>query len=266
MKSKFAKSLILVIAITILFTGCSSKSRFSKEGIVELSFADAVSLDEIKKLDGRTVTIIGFMSTTSPLDGSYMYLQNMPYQSCPFCLPNTNILANTIAVYAPKGQSFRFQDIPLKVTGVIEVGSMMDELGYEYNYRLVDAKIERAEVTGLGREIRIYTELVDQGFAAEFSELMGDIYRTINHHEFDIPYEGVEQLSPHQLNVIKGMFDGLNPDDYTEIINVVSRLEELIIDMNGYIEKQDFVRLYRLNAYAQGIFNDFYRWLIKPSI
>ena len=37
-----------------------------------LSFAKANSIEEMKKLDGQTVSIVGYMSTLSPISGKFM--------------------------------------------------------------------------------------------------------------------------------------------------------------------------------------------------
>lgn len=264
-RSRAVLIVVYILVLLLINTGCNKSKMSSVDGIVELSFADAVSLEEIEKLDGQLVTMIGFMSTTSPLDGSYMYLQNMPYQSCPFCIPNTNVLANTIAVYAPEGQSFRFQDIPIRVTGKIKVEDVADDLGYYYYYRIVDAKIEKAELSGMGREIRIYTELVDQGFASEFVSVLEDAYVAINYEEFNVKLEEVELLSFEKINEIIAMFNGLNENDYADIIEVVSRLETFMKDINDAIVRKDPIDLHYKNSDFDEIYNEFYMWLIKPS-
>lgn len=268
MKIKTVKKIIftwLVILILVL-AGCGEKTTEIEKEIVHLSFRDALSFEEIKQLNGMMVSIVGFMSTTSPLDGSYFYLQNMPYQSCPFCIPNTNQLLNTLAVYAPKGQSFSFMDVPVKVTGKIEVGEMTDAMGYRYGYRIVDAKVERAELSGLGREIRIYTELVDRGFVSLFTTAIEDIYITINFDLFDIEKEEVSKIDLQVIEAIKETFKGLNPEDYTDIINVVDRLEMLAKEANFLIENGFLDDLRFLNGECQDIYNNFYKWLIKPEI
>lgn len=267
MKNRQLYIITVIVLISVLsLTGCNDSKLSTIDGVTQLSFADTVSIDQIKKLDGKTVSIVGFMSQTSPLDGSYFYLMNMPYQTCPFCLPNTNTLANTIAVYAPQGQSFRFQDIPLKVTGQIKVEDITDDIGYSYSYRIVDAKVERAEVSGLGREIRVYTELVDKGFANDFTSVIEDVYVAINHEEFEMEVEEVEAIDLSGTTQLKAMFDGLNPADYQDIIDVVERLEDLINRVNTAIESEDWETLYSLGEEAEAIYFDFRMWLIKPSI
>ena len=97
MKRTFALILAIIFAILPL---ASCEKGTSTDGAQLLSFSQAQSVEEMEKLDGKTVSIIGYMSTLSPISGAFMYLMNLPYQSCPFCVPNTTQLANTMAVYA----------------------------------------------------------------------------------------------------------------------------------------------------------------------
>lgn len=135
----------------------------------KLSFSDT-NMNDIKKLDGQQVTISGYMSTLSPIDGSFMYLLNLPYQSCPFCEPNTTTLSNTVAIYAPKNKGFDFTDRLIKVTGTLEyksVGSFSDEYGYNYKFRIVDATYEVVDTSELGEHLQMWQELASTGVIAD---------------------------------------------------------------------------------------------------
>ena len=103
--------------LTSLFTGCSthniiqntSNSKVTNSNtITQIKFKDMVSINELKKLNGKLIKITGFISQASPLDGSIIYLMNMPYQNCVFCVPNTNQLVNTLAIYPEKNKSFTY--------------------------------------------------------------------------------------------------------------------------------------------------------------
>lgn len=264
MKYRNIAGLIVTLFIISNLTGCIDVST-NKE-VFEISFASAVSFDEIQKLDGKNVSIVGFMSTSSPLHGKYIYLQNMPYQSCPFCVPNTNTLANTLAVYAPKGKNFKFVDIPLRVTGVIKVEDVTDELGFHYTYRLINASVEKADITAMSKEIQIYTELVDRGFALTFTDTIGPLFKIINYEKFNITEADIDIIATEEIEEIRGMFNGLNPDEYKDIISVVDRLETLIKKINELIVLKDFTSLKSYSDEAQNIYKDFYSWLVKPSI
>ena len=127
------KCLIIVMLLALSAAGLAGCGKGAGDADAQkLSFAESASIDTIRSLDGKPVTITGYMATLSPLSGDYIYLMNLPYQSCPFCVPNTQQLANTMAVYAPKNQKFTYTDRPVRVTGRIELGDFSDAYGYTY--------------------------------------------------------------------------------------------------------------------------------------
>ena len=114
-KKKIIIISVAIIAIVAIVIGIVLVTNKNKE-VIKLSFKDQTSITTIKKLEGKQVTITGYMAVQSPLDGSYAYLMNLPYQSCPFCVPNTTSLNNTIAVYAKSGSKIDFTDGPVVAT------------------------------------------------------------------------------------------------------------------------------------------------------
>ena len=96
---------LILISCFVVFVFASCGNDNGGDEIIDntLSFSQANSVEAMQKLDGKQVNIIGYMSTLSPINGSFMYLMNLPYQSCPFCVPNTTQLSNTMAVYAKTG-------------------------------------------------------------------------------------------------------------------------------------------------------------------
>ena len=153
-KNLILKTCALVLALLMAlgcFAACGEDNVSDEGGVVKLSFSEANSIDDMKKLDGKTVSIIGYMSTLSPVNGEFMYLMNMPYQSCPFCIPNTTQLSNTLAVYAKNGKSFEFTDLLIRVEGVLEFGDYTDEQVLEHARELLKSPTDwlraMAEVT-----------------------------------------------------------------------------------------------------------------------
>lgn len=167
---KFAALIALLICIALLATGCGGKEASSAE-VTKLSFADSASLDILKSLDGKRVTITGYMATLSPLDGTYIYLMNLPYQSCPFCVPNTTQLANTMAVYAPSGSKFEFTDRPVQVTGTLRVQDRVDDYGYSYNYYIDDASYVAVDLSSVSQEYALYQSLAEDGVIADVNAM-----------------------------------------------------------------------------------------------
>ena len=167
---KFAALIALLICIALLATGCGGKEASSAE-VTKLGFADSASLDTLKSLDGKSVTITGYMATLSPLSGEYIYLMNLPYQSCPFCVPNTTQLANTMAVYAPSGSKFEFTDRPVQVTGTLRVQDRVDDYGYSYNYYIDDASYVAVDLSSVSQEYALYQSLAEDGVIADVNAM-----------------------------------------------------------------------------------------------
>ena len=167
MKKILALFLMLAL-LTLSLAGCGGGGAAAS---AELKFSDSTDFETIKALDGKSVTITGYMATLSPLSGDYIYLMNLPYQSCPFCVPNSQQLANTMAVYAAKGVKFEFTDRPVKITGNMKIEDYTDEYGYFYNYRIVDAKYETVDLSQVSAEYALYQALAADGVTAEINEM-----------------------------------------------------------------------------------------------
>lgn len=163
--------LILALILALPLTACDGEDTPSQL----LSFSQAQSISEMEKLDGEKVTIIGYMSTLSPVSGKFMYLMNLPYQSCPFCIPNTSTLSNTIAVYAE--DEFEFTDSAIRVSGTLEFGDYTDEFGYEYGYRIVDAVYEELDVSEMSDELKLWQQLAA-------SDVVSDVYEMFDYLNF----------------------------------------------------------------------------------
>lgn len=162
--------MVTLLAIVVMcLSGCGNSMKTATAQ--KLSFAESVSIDSIKALDGKPVTITGYMATLSPLNGDYIYLMNLPYQSCPFCVPNTQQLANTMAVYAAKGTKFDYTDRPVKITGRMELGDFTDEYGYTYNYRIADAGYEVVDLSQVSSDYAMYQSLAEDGVIADVNSM-----------------------------------------------------------------------------------------------
>ncbi len=164
--------LVLCLVLPCL-AGCQSDDGKAQM----LSFSQAQSVKEMQKLDGKKVTIIGYMSTLSPVSGKFMYLMNLPYQSCPFCVPNTTQLSNTMAVYAKGNSEFDFTDRAIRVTGILDFGDYTDEFGYQYSYRIKDATYEILDSADMTPELRLWQQLAA-------ADVIGDVYTMFEYVNF----------------------------------------------------------------------------------
>ena len=159
--------LMLLALLAPCLAGCGGGGAEAQK----LSFAESASLETLTALDGKAVTLTGYMATLSPLSGDYIYLMNLPYQSCPFCVPNTQQLANTMAVYAAGGSKFTYTDRPVRITGRLELGDFTDEYGYAYNYRIVDAAYEAVDLSTVSESYGLWQTIASDGIVAEINSM-----------------------------------------------------------------------------------------------
>lgn len=153
------KIIALLLALCLLLAGCAGEEA-ADPNATKLSFKDALSYDYLASLNGATVTINGYLATSSPVDGSFIFLMNMPYQNCPFCIPNTNQLSNTIEVYPKDGKTFSYTNQAVKVTGTLEVapeGEMFsDSYGYTFAFKIVDGSYTILKDKDMSEEIKLW--------------------------------------------------------------------------------------------------------------
>ncbi len=167
-------ALLLALALSVTASGCSNKDVTVET--TKLSFLSAVDISTIQALNGKPVSIVGYMATVSPVSGKFMYLLNLPYQSCPFCVPNSTQLANTMAVYAPEGKTFSYTEQAIQVSGTMEVGDYTDEYGYVYNYRIVDASYEIIDLSTVSAQYELWMSIASDGVVGDLTKMFDYLY------------------------------------------------------------------------------------------
>ena len=172
--------LVAVFLIPSALCACDGGTT-TVDGATLLSFKSAASYDYLKTLNGQKVAIKGWLATSSPVDGSFIFLMNMPYQSCPFCKPNTNQLSNTMEVYPKKGKTFEFTAEVVQVVGTLSVAPKnspyTDKYGYEFNYKIVDAEYFFVEESELSPELLLWQKVAN-------SDIVTEIYSMFDYLNF----------------------------------------------------------------------------------
>lgn len=161
-------ALVLVATLLLCLVACGKNYDDALAEATKISFKSATSYEELKKLDGKTVAINGYMATSSPVDGGYLFLMNLPYQSCPFCVPNTSQLSNTMAVYAKNGKSFDYTAQAIKIVGTLVVAEsedqpFSDKYGYEFSFKIVDAEYRILTDDEMTADLLLWQKIADSG-------------------------------------------------------------------------------------------------------
>lgn len=183
MRRKILKAAALLMLLALLLSalaGCGKDGGDSS--VTKLSFKAASGYDYLKTLDGTTISISGYMATSSPVDGSFMFLMNLPYQSCPFCVPNTSQLSNTMEVYPKKGETFAYTSQAINIVGTLEVAENEEEpftdmYGYEFNYKIVDAAYTIIQADELSEDMALWQQIAS-------TDVVNDIYKMYDYVNF----------------------------------------------------------------------------------
>ncbi len=175
---------LLLAIMTSSFVACKKDDSIDANGenVTKLSFKAASGYDYLKTLDGTLVTISGYMATSSPVDGSFMFLMNLPYQSCPFCVPNTSQLSNTMEIYPKKGKTFPYTTQAIQVVGTLEVSESEDKpftdmYGYEFCCKIVDATYTIIKAEDLSEDMALWQKIAN-------TDVVNDIYKMYDYVNF----------------------------------------------------------------------------------
>lgn len=176
-KNAISKVICLLLA-TVSICMCFSSCKSNDNDAIKLSFKSALQFDYLKSIDGRTVTINGYMATSSPVDGSFIFLMNMPYQSCPFCIPNTSQLSNTMEVYPKKNKSFEYTTQAIKVVGTLVVAPsenesdlFTDKYNYKFAFKIVDATYSILSQDELEGNVALWQAIASSNIISEIDAM-----------------------------------------------------------------------------------------------
>lgn len=124
-------------------------------GAVAWAQGDAIRLRDLYNKDlsfsplamarnGARITIAGFMAPPLKAESTFFVLTKMPMAVCPFCEPGMPWPDDILAVRAKRVVDIVPFNVPITVTGILELGDHVDEeLGFYSKVRLTDATYAR---------------------------------------------------------------------------------------------------------------------------
>lgn len=111
---------------------------YGKVSVLGLAFSD-----KAKALDGKTVSMRGFMAPPLKAEAKFFVLSEIPMALCPFCSSDADWPSNIVVVYIDDKTTFLPPSRLIEVTGTLEVGSWTDpETGFVSLLRLVHSSFE----------------------------------------------------------------------------------------------------------------------------
>jgi hypothetical protein len=203
------RMIVFLLTVVLIFSlsACGAEETSTKDAeITKLSFKAASGYEYLKTLDGKPVTISGYMATSSPVDGSFLFLMNLPYQNCPFCVPNTSQLSNTMEVYPKDGETFSYTAQAIKVEGTLAVSESEDKpftdtYGYDFCCKIVDASYTIIKAEDLSADMALWQKIAE-------SDVVNEIYRMYDYVNFlcNWPTYYVNNFTDENGNEVKGYY------------------------------------------------------------
>lgn len=118
----------------------SFSELYGKVSVLGLTFSD-----KVKALEGRTVSMQGFMAPPLKAEANFFVLTQIPMALCPFCSSDADWPEDIVVVYLDRPQTFEQANGIIEVAGRLEVGSWTDpETGFVSLLRIVDADFHPA--------------------------------------------------------------------------------------------------------------------------
>lgn len=113
---------------------------YAQFGVLGLSFSD-----KVKGLEGRKVSMFGFMAPPLKAEANFFVLTKAPVSLCPFCSSDADWPDDIVVIYLDRAQTFEQANSLIEVAGLLEVGSWTDpETGFVSLLRIVGASFHAA--------------------------------------------------------------------------------------------------------------------------
>ena len=135
----------------------------------------------LKNLNGKKVHIKGYPAVQSPLDESFVYLNNQPYVTCPFCTIGDTTKLEVIPIYMANKGKIKYTENALDVWGKLEVSAKVDSEGYTTQFRVYADKVQEITDSNANKAVNeYYLSLSQAGMIYDIQTLQMNIEYATN--------------------------------------------------------------------------------------
>lgn len=237
--------------------------RIMSDGSYQIRFSDLVSIKDLEEYKDKTVTAIGYLSPISSYDGSFAYLMNMPYQTCPYCVPSDTKISNTISIFAKNGEKIKFTEAAIMVKGILKLEPFTDYYGYSYNYRIIDATIKEVDTSELGDKIALYNKLAEKEILTKIMDVLYSVDENVFYDEYvknGASYERKKVDATSLETVIKNLNE-FEPEEVKILKEVTTKLNTISKDTNKLLEKKEYEKLANYKDEIIDLFTKINKWM-----
>lgn len=172
----------------------------------------------LKNLNGKKVQIKGYPAVQSPLDESFVYLNNQPYVTCPFCTIGDVTKLEVIPIYMADGSKIKYTENAIIAYGKLEVAAKVDSEKYTTQFRIYADKVEELKDSNANKVVNeYYSTLSERGMIYDIQTLQMNVEYASNPNYmlyYDEKLQTGQSKSPDYVAICKAISDEhLNYDD-----------------------------------------------------
>lgn len=264
------KVLVIVVTIVLVLTaGCSQKEPRKAVTILfsELMDQNYNVSKRVKELDGKKVSMTGFMAMQSPLDGSFIYLTNAPLVSCPYCAPGTSTPIYAIPAIAAAGKPITYTEQPITIIGVLEVKDKTDQFGYTTPFRINVESLSMADAAQMSQSLKEYSMLVSDGVIMDVLLVLDQLI-TYTYYDLQKNFQGTSQLDPNMIYAVDiEKIDGLikkvkgyGLSSFDPLVDILQKTKDLSIEVNKLIENDEKEKMITYSEEGLFIWYAYFAW------
>ena len=165
----------------------------------------------LKNLNGKKVHIKGYPAVQSPLDESFVYLNNQPYVTCPFCTIGDITKLEVIPIFMANKSKIKYTENPIEVYGKLEVAAKVDSEGYTTQFRVYADRVEEIKDTNANKAVNEYYAALSQaGMIYDIQTLQMNIEYATNPEYmvyYDEKLQNGSSVVMDKVAIVKGIAD-----------------------------------------------------------
>lgn len=189
----------------------------------------------VKGLDGKTVTMTGFMAMQSPLDGSFVYLTNLPLVVCPYCAPDTDTPLYAMAVYPKSGKPIEFSTDAVTVTGILVMTDTQNEFGHTTPFHLVATSVKPSTQLQLSTPLREYSVLANENLTIDALNMINELLNITAYYVPIYEQSSVKLTPVAEVDRLITRVRNYNFSISPGLIEVLTRLRDLQSKVNEMV-------------------------------
>lgn len=256
--------LAVVILVVMYFVENDIEIDFRE--IKEISFSDITSMEDIEKLAGKKVKLLGYISPLSPYGYPYIYLTDTPYSTDVFVEGKYN----SIAVYSKDGVAIGYSNHPVYVTGEIVIEEITDSQDVSYGYRIKDAVIENATIEQVDGMVKKFFMLAQDDVLNDLNELFGQMDMLVYFDEYKadeiIKEEDLNKIDIEKIEALKQKVQAYNDESYNTIISVLDKLNTISTELNSLLEQSKYTEFANQKEAFEQAYYEFYYYVAEFKV